>query len=145
MIVSHCILNQNAVIRGWERAIGAYGEIVRILLDRQLGIIQLPCPEFTYQGEARPSRSKQEYDTREYRVHCKELAEGTAAQLKEYLTHGYQIVGLIGIGESPTCDTKLEKGNLTPFTNEILAQEGKGVDEKAANVLMDYVNWFNTK
>ncbi|MEG0772154.1 CehA/McbA family metallohydrolase [Clostridium sp.] len=40
-------------------------------------------------------------------------------------------------------NTKLSKGNLTAFTHELLAQKGKGVDEHAANVLLDYVNWIN--
>jgi lactocepin len=40
-------------------------------------------------------------------------------------------------------NTKLSKGNFKAFTHELLAQKGKGVDEHAANVLLDYVNWIN--
>lgn len=128
ILVSHCILNQNAVIRNWERAPGAYNDIIRTLLDHQVGIIQISCPEFSYQGEARPSRTKQEYDTEEYRGHCRKLAEGVAAQLKEYLSHGYQVVGFIGIQQSPTCDTKTEKGIFTEELYDIFARENIQVD-----------------
>lgn len=124
ILISHCILNQNAVIRGWERAAGAYNGVVKTLLDQELGIIQMPCPEFTWQGEARPSRTKQEYDSDQYRSHCRKLAESTAAQVREYRAHGYHIIGIIGIRESPTCDTETEKGIYAEELLRILEKEG---------------------
>lgn len=39
--------------------------------------------------------------------------------------------------------TKLSKGNLEPFANEVSAQKGKGIDKNAANTIMDYVNWIS--
>ena len=137
ILISHCILNQNAVIRGWERAVGAYNDVVRILLDHDIGIIQMPCPEFTWQGESRPSRTKQEYNTDQYRSHCRKLAEGVAAQIREYRTHGYQIAGLIGVRESPTCDTETEKGIYMEELLRIFEKEGIRVD--AMDIPEDYL------
>jgi predicted secreted protein len=34
---------------------------------------------------------------------CRELAEAVLHQVREYRRHGYEIVGLVGINESPTC------------------------------------------
>lgn len=42
-------------------------------------------------------------------------------------------------------NTKLSKGNLTAFRNEVLAQKDKGIDEHTSNVLIEYVNWINVK
>ena len=137
ILISHCILNQNAVIRGWERAVGAYNDVVKILLDRDIGILQMPCPEFAWQGEARPSRTKQEYDTDQYRSHCRELAEGVAAQVREYRAHGYHITGLIGVRESPTCDTETKKGIFTEELFHIFEKEGIKVE--AIDIPEDYL------
>jgi hypothetical protein len=41
--------------------------------------------------------------------------------------------------------TKLDKENLEPFTNELNAQKGKGISESAANILLEYVNWINSR
>lgn len=107
---AHCVLNQNAVINGWERAQGAFNDIIRILLDSNISIVQMPCPEFTFLGEDRPPKTKEEYDTPEYRKLCKELALRLVEQMVEYRKHGYKIIGLLGICQSPSCDTMGKKG-----------------------------------
>lgn len=117
VLVSHCVLNQNAVVRDWERASGAYNDVVRILLEQGLGIFQLPCPEFSMLGEDRPPLAWSEYDTPVYRAHCRELAAEPVKQVREYVKQGYQIVGLLGIQESPSCDTTRRRG---VFMEELL-------------------------
>jgi len=109
LIIAHCILNQNAVIKGWERASGPFSSIVKDILDQNLGIIQLPCPEFRFAGEDRPPMTLQEYDTPDYRRHCRKLLEPVVDELEEYRNKGYLIKGIMGIEESPSCD-----GNRTP-------------------------------
>lgn len=39
--------------------------------------------------------------------------------------------------------TKLSMNTLVPLTNEVLAQKGKGLDEKTADIIIDYINWIN--
>lgn len=41
--------------------------------------------------------------------------------------------------------TKLSRGNLKAFTNELLAQKGKGIDNQSADMLIEYVNWIKVK
>lgn len=108
--IAHCVLNQNSVIRDWERAQGAFNDIIRVLLDENISIVQLPCPEFTFLGESRLPMTKEGYDVREYRNLCNKLAENIIDQMKEYIAQGYQLVGILGIEGSPTCDTLGEKG-----------------------------------
>ena len=110
ILISHCVLNQNAVVRDWERAVGAYNDIAMVLLEQDFGIVQLPCPEFSMLGEERPPLTWEEYDVPPYRTHCRELAAEPAKQIKEYVKKGYQIVGLLGIQESPSCDTTRKRG-----------------------------------
>ncbi|SNT22168.1 Predicted secreted protein [Anaerovirgula multivorans] len=107
---AHCVLNQNAVIREWERAQGAFNDIISVLLEEHISIIQLPCPEFTFLGENRPPKTKEEYDIPDYRKLCRQLAKQVVNQMKEYIGNNYQILGLVGIQGSPSCDTLTKKG-----------------------------------
>lgn len=110
VLVSHCVLNQNAVINDWERAQGGFNTVVRQLLDQNVGILQLPCPELAHLGCKRPPMSKEEYNTEDYRKLCTQLANSQLETLLEYLENDYKLLGLIGIENSPTCDTLHEKG-----------------------------------
>ncbi|CAB3287821.1 conserved protein of unknown function [Methanocaldococcus lauensis] len=104
-IVSHCILNQNSVVNGLERAEGAFNEVVEILLKNNYAIIQLPCPEIIYLGYERVGKTKEEYDSKEYRKLCRELLKPIVKYLQEYIKDDFKFI-LIGIENSPTCDIK---------------------------------------
>jgi predicted secreted protein len=118
-IVAHCILNQNSVVNGLERAEGAFNEVVEILLEHNYAIIQLPCPELIYLGYDRKGKTKEEYDTKDYRELCKELLKPIIKYLKEYKKYGLKFI-LIGIENSPTCDIFKNRGILMEeLLNEI--------------------------
>ena len=119
ILTAHCVLNQNAVIRDWERAPGAFNRLVKVLLDKNVGILQFPCPEMAFLGEARPPKTKEEYDTPDYRTLCQQLAAPLVKQVVDYRNNGYQILGLLGIGESPSCDTLGDRG---VFMEELIKQ-----------------------
>jgi len=104
LIVSHCILNQNTVIENEARAEGAVLSAVSWAIKKGYGFLQLPCPEFTFLGLDRPSMTYQEYNTPAYRKHCREILKPILLQAEDYLKNGYEIVGLLGIQRSPSCD-----------------------------------------
>lgn len=137
LFTAHCVLNQNAVIRGWERAKGAFNEIIQLILENNIAIVQLPCPEFTFLGETRPPMTKQEYDTEEHRKHCREILEIIVKQFQEYLNCGYQIVGILGIQGSPSCDTLKDRGI---FMEELLERlQKEGIPIRTFDVPEDYL------
>lgn len=136
-VLAHCILNQNAVVRGLARAPGAFANVVQLLLDYDVGIYQLPCPEFTFLGEARPSRTRAEYDTPEYRAHCRILAGQVAKELAEYVRHGYRIAAFIGIQESPSCDTLGTRGIFLEILLTLLAD--KKIHPPLKEIPLNYV------
>lgn len=115
IIVSHCILNQNSVVEPLARAKGPF-PIAKIFLDMGVGVLQLPCPEFKFLGPTRVPMSKKEYDTKEYRELCKNLFVPILEDIKKYISAGYDIKGIIGINESPTCSIT---GNRGIFMEEI--------------------------
>lgn len=109
ILVSHCLLNQNAVVPPLARAKGGF-PIVKALIEEGLGILQLPCPEFKFLGPKRKPMTKEEYDTMEYRELCKSLFKPVLEDIKIYLKAGYELKGIIGIKESPTCSLSEERG-----------------------------------
>lgn len=104
LIVSHCILNQNTVIAEEARAEGAVQSAVVWAMKEGYGFLQLPCPEFTFLGLNRPSMTYEQYNTPEYRKHCREILKPVLQQAVEYVKNGYEMAGLLGIQSSPSCD-----------------------------------------
>jgi predicted secreted protein len=104
LLVSHCIINQNTVIEEEARALGAIPSVMEWALKNGYGIVQLPCPEFTFLGLERPPMTYEEYDNESYRAHCGKILEPIIDQLLNYQQNGYQIMGTVGIQSSPSCD-----------------------------------------
>lgn len=104
LMVSHCILNQNTVIENEARAPGVILSATEWAIKEGFGILQLPCPEFTFLGLNRPPMTYEEYNTPEYRKHCREILTPVLKQAKEYTKNSYEIAGLLGIQNSPSCD-----------------------------------------
>ncbi len=110
IFVSHCILNQNTVVYPLARAKGAYRDIVTELMNNGIGIHQLPCPEYRYLGLKREPMTKEQYETEDFRRLNKGIASDAVRIIKEYISSGYNMLGIIGINESPTCSINGEKG-----------------------------------
>lgn len=110
--MSHCVLNQNAVIHGWERARGAFPFAIE-LLRSGIALIQLPCPEFIVLGGDRPPMTYEEYhNLPDFRQECQRLLQPMIQQIQAYQTEGYQYLGVIGIHESPNCSISGQRGVL---------------------------------
>lgn len=106
LLVSHCIFNQNTVIEGEARALGAIPSVLSWISKEGYGVVQLPCPEFTYLGLNRPSMTYEQYDTVEYRKHCQKILQPVIDQLLDYQKNHFEIIGILGIQSSPSCDHK---------------------------------------
>lgn len=124
IFLAHCLINQNCVVSPYARAKGAYKEIVNLLIDNGIGIELLPCPETLYSGILRLPQTKEKYETPEYRAHCKKLAKGAMEIIKHYLEADIYVIGIIGVGSSPTCDISgKENGIFMEELKKILSSE----------------------
>lgn len=101
--VAHCLLNANAKVIGLARYAGVFQELIVQLIQRQCGIVQLPCPELQYMGLKRWDMTKEQYDFVNYRQFCRKLADDMVKQMLMYQVQGYQLVGLFAVDGSPTC------------------------------------------
>ncbi len=106
MFVSHCVLNQNAKVRGIANYPAAIRPLVDLLLDAEVSIYQMPCPEMTYQGAMRWGQTRDQYNSPMFRRHCARLAETLFDQIQDYIRCGYQVLGFILIDGSPACGLK---------------------------------------
>ncbi|MBU7023808.1 MAG: DUF523 domain-containing protein [Theionarchaea archaeon] len=97
VLVCHCLLDPLTRAQGTKKI---SRDIITVLIDSDMSIIQLPCPELKY-GFSRPPCNKEDYDTPEYRDYCRDLARDVNTLLKRY--HDFTVVGLISIGGSPSC------------------------------------------
>lgn len=104
ILVSYCILCQSIRARGTVLRFSAVvSPIVKFLMEKNINIIQMPCPEMTYQGIVRSAAKKDVYDNAEFRGICREHALQIRRLLQELRRAGFQIIAILGIENSPTC------------------------------------------
>ena len=132
IFLAHCLLNQNAISDGTAVCPAAFGELIQLLLDREVGIVQMPCPELCCLGLDRgdvhgADRPVVEENTRIRRAMEKDgprqkreaLADLVAEQVQEYHKHGFQVLGIVGANRSPNCGVE----TTSDFDREV---EGRG-------------------
>ena len=132
IFLAHCLLNQNAISDGTAVCPAAFGELIQLLLDHEVGVVQMPCPELCCLGLDRgdvhgADRPAVEENTRIRRAMEKDgprqkreaLADLVAEQVQEYHKHGFQVLGIVGANRSPNCGVE----TTSDFDREV---EGRG-------------------
>lgn len=132
IFLAHCLLNQNAISDGTAVCPAAFGELIQLLLDHEVGVVQMPCPELCCLGLDRgdvhgADRPVVEENTRIRRAMEKDgprqkreaLADLVAEQVQEYRKHGFQVLGIVGANRSPNCGVE----TTSDFDREV---EGRG-------------------
>lgn len=116
LFVAHCLLNQNAISDGTADYPACHADIVRMLLDAQVGIVQMNCPELCCLGLDRgdvhgAERAIVVENTRIRRQMQQQPAAGRHSGAGrtgpvadfEYEAHGFTVCGIIGMNRSPCC------------------------------------------
>ena len=116
VFVCHCIFNQNTKLDACAHYPGTIKETAEVLFGADVGIIQIPCPEFLYLGldrqvEQGKHHSVESEDTwiasrmeeADARNLCKNIIADIVYQMIQYHKNGFEVIGLIGINGSPTC------------------------------------------
>jgi predicted secreted protein len=92
-------------------AAGAIVELVSPLIEKGIGIQQLPCPEKMLWGGI--NRLKvMNWDRKEdkdwilgFNDFCKNLAKDAVDEMEDAVVNGYSVLGVIAMDGSPTCGT----------------------------------------
>ncbi|SNS05417.1 Predicted secreted protein [Anaerovirgula multivorans] len=132
ILVSHCILNQNSISDGTADYPGTNEVIMKQLLQSNVGIIQMPCPEILclgldrrdIHGGERPvvvenTRIRQELKKEDSIKIINNFVEQIVFQIEEYIRNGFTVLGIVGINRSPSCGV-----NTTSENNQEIAGEG---------------------
>jgi predicted secreted protein len=124
IFVAHCILNQNSISDGTADLPAADREIVTLLLNADVGIVQLPCPELRCLGLDRGDEQggSRPVVIENTRIRTAMMRENPAAildmlvsevlyQVEQYLRHGFWVMGVVGIDRSPSCGVETTSKN----------------------------------
>ena len=103
ILLAHCILNGNAKVQGLCKYPSSITELITILLENEIGIIQLPCPEMMTYGVKRWGHVREQFNTPYFRNECQRIMMPIIDQLKDYIKNDYKVAGVIGIEGSPSC------------------------------------------
>ena len=110
LFVSHWSLNTaSKVVLYNQKDIDAEEDLrkqfMRKVIDYEVQLIQLPCPEFTLYGPKRWGHIAPQFDNVFFRNHCRTILQPIIDQMKEYLAHPemFEVLGVVGIDGSPSC------------------------------------------
>ena len=101
-----CVLAQAYQAQGivkydWK---GTIKPIVKLLIDNDINIVQMPCSESTFNNNlVRNPMGISKYDTDEFNKHCDALAQEVASQIETIIKSGYEVIAILGIEQSPSC------------------------------------------
>jgi len=146
VIVAHCVLNQNARIDTCATAPAVFPKVVEALVERDIGILQYPCPELGFLGMGRQGQdcaswdrfyeheSGEVYDQMivpEGREYLRGIADSLVYQIKEYTKYDFKVLGVLGILARPTCGVGLKYYKGLDETDGAFIEELKKVLDEA--------------
>lgn len=137
VFAAHCFLNQNSISDGTAVYPAAFKNLVDFFLNADIGIVQMPCPEFCClgldRGNIHGANSPVVIENTRIRTEMKEdeankklikLADYVVQQIMEYDKFGFEIVGIIGANRSPNCGV-----DTTSDNNEEISGMGLFIEE----------------
>jgi predicted secreted protein len=147
IFVAHCMLNQNARDAGTADFPAMMKPLLRAMEMRDIGIVQLPCPELMVLGLGRgrgPFETiRGALERPESQLRLGGLADQVVDQIKEYQRHGFHVVGILGKNGSPTCG--VHEGVFVRLLRQRLRAEGlqvevQGIDDHSQQKAIEWVS-----
>ena len=113
LIVSHCVLNSASKLKSFdqneiESENNLRRELLKKVIDNDIQLLQLPCPEYLQYGFNRWGHTMDQFNNTFFRARCREMLQPIVQQIEEYLANPeeFQILGVLGIDGSPSCGVK---------------------------------------
>ncbi len=137
VLVAHCVLNQNSISDGTADYPATIREVVNLLLESQLGILQMPCPELHClgldRGDVRGAERPVVVENTRIRESMRQpapfatlqaLVRSLVFQIEQYASNGFTLVGVVGINRSPSCGV-----DTTSIGNREVEGQGVFIEE----------------
>lgn len=122
-IVSHCLLNPRTRVHILGKNFDISRKITNFFLYKSIGIIQLPCPEFTAMGYLRNPQGRQQYDNTFFIKHCKKELENYVDMVSELIKNRNTPLCYIGIQGSPTCSINWGRHKTNRYNTESMIED----------------------
>ncbi|MGL4336200.1 MAG: hypothetical protein ACRCST_04840 [Turicibacter sp.] len=128
VLVPHCLLNPATRVHVLGHGFNLTQQIMDYMLSKNIGIIQLPCPEFTSMGYWRNPQGRQQYDNIFFNKHCKKELEPFIDMIIEMTQNNHTLLCYLGIAGSPTCSVFWGKHKLNRHHTESIHPCEGGLD-----------------
>ena len=149
VLIAHCLINQNATSDGTAVYPAVFNDLITLLMQNNIGIVQMPCPELCCLGLDRgnPSgadspvlventRIRSAMQQKEPNARLQKLIDYVMLQIYEYQKHGFKIMAIIGANRSPNCgvDTTSENNQEISGMGLFMSGIAKQLKEKAIEI-----------
>ena len=135
VIVPFCLMAQGIRAQGIARKFSStIKPIIDLLIEHDINIIQMRCPELYFDGFIRQPCGKNCYDNNRNRIICQEVAGKEVELMKMLRDHDHKILAVLGINFSPSCAVdyvsgrpphrKRGKGIYIEELNKVMRREG---------------------
>ncbi len=117
VFVCHCILNIASKVTYYGEKYVTEEELnrrefIKLALEKNICIVQLPCPEFNIYGANRWGHTKDQFNNPFFKDNSRRMLEPYMLQIEEYLevNDKFQVLGIVGIDGSPSCGVNFTCG-----------------------------------
>lgn len=148
IFLAHCLLNQNAISDGTAVSPASFQAVIRLLLDAEVGIVQMPCPELCCLGLDRGNihgadspvtventRIRESLGQDGPRRQLEGLADQVVHQILEYRKYGFAVLGIVGADRPPTCGVE-----TTSAYGEEVAGQGLFMQALSARLALEGIS-----
>lgn len=135
IVISHCLLNPATRVHVLGKRFKMIKKILDFFLDKNISVIQLPCPEFTAMGYMRNPQGRMQYNNIFFRKHCKEELENYVDMICELKENNNTPLCYIGVQGSPTCSIYWGKHKMNRYKTESMEFD---LEEKQEENKYDY-------
>lgn len=134
--IPHCELNQNARVAGAAEMPAAVAGLMDGLIQRDIGIVQLPCPELIVLGLDREHfQIRSGLDSRPARRLLRRLARQVAYEIEQYQQCGVRVLGIFGKNGSPACGVEMTwKDEYGPGTGAFIEELKAEFTERGTDI-----------
>jgi len=122
IMLAHCILNGFCDLDVSDNTLRR--EVMDVIDKEDTGVIQLPCPELCYQALERTSIEPGDSRSGKYEEYCRDLLADLFKTLREYHKHDVEILGMLGIENSPSCSAEDDSSIMCRIIKEELEKSG---------------------
>jgi predicted secreted protein len=119
-----CHLNQNVRDPGAARYPAVNDALLDLLRSREVGLLQIPCPEMFDLGLARARPPGESIREMLDPAKARELAARVADRIEEHVRHGMEVLAILGGDvQSPGCAVHLVEQRLDPEKSGVFMLE----------------------